>query len=141
MKVFYVAYNNRGIGVDTYEETGFMEELIDHATKSHIAQNEKGVIFIYVSEADSGFMSVFSKKKWPDWLIGVNMVVRKNFSMDEADKIALELSGGSYEDVIEFRPYPCGILEEDAVNQLHQMLKSKWGWAYVAPIERNSDDQ
>ena len=136
MKVFYVPFNNRGIGVETYEESGFMEELLQEAGKCHIEDDEKGTVFLYVSEADSGFVKVFSKQKWPAWLVGINMVVRRNFDTDEGDRMALELADGDSSNVIVFKPYPCGLLTHEEVIREHNVLKEKWGWGYVAPIEK-----
>lgn len=139
MKVLYVSFNNRGIGVDTFEETGFMEDLINHA-EVHIESGEHGVVFVYVSEADSGFMKVFSQRPWPAWLKGINMVVRRHFSQDEADSLAISLAEGNSNDVIVFRPYPTGIMTEEDAAELQRKLLPKWGWAYVAPVEKVESD-
>lgn len=140
MKVFFVLFNNRGLGVDTYEETGFMEALLAQAEKEHIEAGEEGIVFVYVSEADSGFIKVFSQKAWPVWLKGISLVVRRHFNMQEANDLALHLADGVSDNVIAFTPYVNGMLSEEEILSAHKKLCDKWGWGYVVPIEKLVED-
>lgn len=139
MKVFYVPFNNRGLGVETYEEAGFMEDLVQQATLNHIEEKEDGIIFLYVSEPDSGFIKPFSQTQWPAWLKGINMVVRKQFSIEEGNQLAIALADGEKDNVVVFQPYAADMVTPDEAHKMYKKLTDEWGWGYVAPIEKVED--
>lgn len=133
MKVFYVPFNNKGLKIERREEESFVEDMLDVVEKFHVLEGDKGVIFIYVSDPENSFASSLSKKEWPKWLLGMNIVVRKNFSESEAESMALELAGDS-ESVVEFRPMIPGIDDIEDVDVILRKQRSKWSWAYAAEI-------
>jgi len=135
MKVLYIPFNNRGLGVDTYEESGFVLDALKQMTDTHIDTGDSGVVLLYLSEADSGFNKAFSKRAWPSWLLGINIIVKSTFNQDEGDKLALALANRNSEDVIEFRPYPTGIVSEEEAHRMHCVGRKKWGWSYVVALE------
>jgi hypothetical protein len=138
VKILYVPFNNRGLGVDTYEESGFMLDLLDQANKQHVKDGEDAIVLLYVSEADSGFLKPFSKNSWPKWLKGLNMIVRKHFDIDEGNAMALSLAGSDPDNVIEFLPFPNGLMDEEEIARINKKQKEKWGWGYIAPVEKVS---
>ena len=134
MKVLYISLNNKGLGADTYEESGFVSQCLEQMTSHHIDEGDQGIVFLYLSEADGGFMKAFSKTRWPSWLIGVNMVVRNQFDQKAADHMARTLANLCQSDVIEFRPYPKGLQSEGSVARMREKRQRKWGWCYALPL-------
>lgn len=140
MKVFYVPFNNRGLGIDIDEEYQFMEELVEIAGQHHIKKGEEATVFIYTSESDNGFCKAFSKRRWPPWLVDVVVHIPDSFNREEGDERANKIALDNPGDVIVFNPYPSGFLTDIEIELKLKNDRRKWGWSYVVPIEKILND-
>ena len=132
MKIAYIPFNNKGVGVDWRWGREAIEAMMDIMQK-HLDPGEKCRILLYVSHMADCFVPRMDSL--PPWVSGIDVVYRQQFSQEEADKLALEAAHGHPGYVVCFRLLPRGLVSQRDMENLRAKAREHWGWAYCLEAE------